>query len=346
MKAFIMAAGVGTRLEPLTMAVPKPMVPVCNVPVMLYNIELLKKYGIKDITANLHYFPEHIQGYFKDGKDLGVKITYSYEEELMGTAGGVLKMADSCGKQSSSIIVLSSDVLMDIDLKKLIDFHKKKKALATVALVDVDDPSEYGVVILDDDCKVSAFQEKPKKEKALSCLANTGVYIFEKEVLSMIPEDKFYDFGKQLFPELVKDKKAFYGWNTKDYWIDIGTVNNYVKANIDLAGGKLKFQNTRHSRKLVLGKNCRVSESAILSGTVIIGDNSIIRGNCRLTDSIIWADTVIDAGCRVEKSIIGNWCYLGENTRVGKGSIISNRCKTQPGTQVAPGSMIIPDQTF
>ena len=346
MKAFIMAAGVGTRLEPLTMAVPKPMVPVCNLPVMLYNIELLKKYGIKEITANLHYFPEQIQGYFKDGKDLGVKINYSFEEELMGTAGGVLKMAKTCDKPFCAFIVLSSDVLMDIDLKKLIDFHKKKKALATVALVEVDDPSEYGVVILDDNGKISSFQEKPKKEKALSRLANTGVYIFEKEVLSMIPDDKFYDFGRQLFPELVKKKKAFYGCNSKDYWIDIGTVNNYVKANLDLAGGKVKFQHAGLSRKLVLGKNCKVSESAILSGTVIIGDNCVIRDNCRLTDSIIWSDTVIDAGCRVEKSIIGNWCYLSENTRVEKDSIISNRCKTKPGTHVNPGSTIIPDQTF
>ncbi|MEK7377006.1 MAG: nucleotidyltransferase family protein, partial [Candidatus Margulisiibacteriota bacterium] len=257
MKAFIMAAGVGTRLEPLTLAVPKPMVPVCALPVMQYNIELLKKYGIKDITANLHYFPEQIQGYFKDGKDLGVSISYSYEEELMGTAGGVLKMALSCDKPFSSFIVLSSDVLMDIDLKKLIDFHKKNKALATVALVQVKDPCEYGVVILDDRSKVRAFQEKPKKEKALSKLANTGVYIFEKEILSMIPKDTFYDFGRQLFPELVKNKKAFYGYAASDYWIDIGTVHNYVKANLDLAGGKVKLKNAGHSRKIVIGKNCR-----------------------------------------------------------------------------------------
>ena len=336
MKAFIMAAGVGTRLEPLTLAVPKPMVPLCNIPVMQYNIQLLKKHGIKDITANLHYFPEQIQGFFKDGRDLGVKITYSYEEQLMGTAGGVLKMAESCSGDFSDFIVLSSDVLMEVDLKKLIAFHKKKKALATVALVEVEDPSEYGVVILGKDSRVEAFQEKPKKEKALSCLANTGVYVFKKEVLSMIPKNRFFDFGRELFPGLVKDKKAFYGYAEKNYWIDIGTINSYIKANHDLVS----------PRKILLGKNTRISESTILSGTIIIGDNCLIRDNCRLHDCIIWSDTVIDKGCAAEGAIIGSWCYLSENTSVGKGSIISNRCKTGPGTSLQPGSMIIPDQTF
>ncbi|MFA5097955.1 MAG: NDP-sugar synthase [Candidatus Margulisiibacteriota bacterium] len=346
MKAFIMAAGVGTRLEPLTLALPKPMVPLCNLPAMLYNIELLKKHGIKDITANLHYFPEQIQGYFKNGKEFGVELSYSYEEELLGTAGGVHKMARSTKKPFSTFVVLSSDVLMDIDLKKLIDFHKKKKALATIALVKVEDPSEFGVVILEKDSRIKAFQEKPKKEEALSLLANTGVYVFEKEVLDLIPEGSFYDFGRQLFPALVKENKPFYGFDSSSYWLDIGTIPNYIKANFDLAGGKVKARGMTHSRKIVLGRNSRISESTLLSGTIIIGDNCTIRDNCRLNDCIIWPDTVIGQGCSVDGSIIGSWCYLSENTVVGPGSIIANRCKTRPASRLKPGSLIPPDKTI
>lgn len=340
MRAFIMAAGVGTRLEPLTLAVPKPLVPVCNVPVMQYNIELLKKNGIKDITANLHYFPEQIESYFRDGKTFGVNLTYSFEEELMGTAGGVKIMARSCRSLDDRFVVLSSDVLCDVDLKELISFHKKKNAAATIALVEVDDPSEFGVVILDKNNKITAFQEKPKKAKALSRLANTGLYVFDRSILSMIPDNKIYDFGRQLFPELIKRGLPFYGFRQKGYWKDIGNIKNYKEANIELL--KMKSR----GKSVLIGKNCRINRNAVLKGNVIVGDNSLIRENAVIKDTIIWPETVIDSGVRIDSSIIGSWCYIESDSVIENNCIIASRCRVRSGSRIASSSFYIPDQVI
>lgn len=334
MKAFIMSAGVGNRLEPLTLAIPKPLVPVCNIPVMQKNIELLKKNGIKDITANLHYFPEQIRNYFGDGHSFGVSMKYSFEESLLGTAGGVLKMASSCGLSDDIFIVLSSDVVMDIDLKKLIAAHKKKKALATIALVEVEDPSEYGVVVLGKEDRITAFREKPKIEEAPGRTVNTGVYVFGKEILSLIREKRFRDFGKEVFPYLVSVGLPVYGCRSKAYWKDIGNVVNYKQANLDMIRGSGN----------VIGTGAKVSKEALLEGCVIIGENCIIRSGAVIRDSIIWRDTVIDADALVDSSIIGSWCYLEAGSRVDKDCVIANRCRVKAGSVITSNTSLNPDQ--
>jgi len=241
MKAFIMAAGVGSRLEPITQSIPKPLVPVNGKPVMQHNIELLKKHGFTDITANLHSFPEKIRQYFGDGSAFGVTIRYSLEETLMGTAGGVKKMASLAAvKSGESVLVTSGDILTDIDLSAMKAFHEKKKSAATIALVKVADTGHYGVVITDGDGKITAFQEKPKKGDELSDSVNTGIYILDGSVLDLIPADTHFDFGRQLFPLLVSKKLPFYGYLSSSYWIDIGTMENYKKALADAP--KLFFQ--------------------------------------------------------------------------------------------------------
>lgn len=234
MKALVMAAGVGSRLEPITQSIPKPLVPINGKPVMQYNIELLKKHGFTDITANLHYFPEQIKDFFGDGSKFGVKIKYSFEEVLLGTAGGVKKMASIAGiSKNEAFLVMSSDILTNIDLSALSAFHLSKKALATLALAKVADTEHYGVVITDPEGRITAFQEKPKKGEELSNCVNTGIYIFEAAILDMIPENTHFDFGKQLFPKLVRDRLPFFGFDTDSYWIDVGNLNNYKKADSD-----------------------------------------------------------------------------------------------------------------
>lgn len=338
MKAFIMAAGVGTRLEPLTLAVPKPMVPVCNIPVMQHNIELLKKHGINDIVANLHYFPEQIECYFRNGRAFGVNLEYSYEENLMGTAGGVKKMASSARLSDQYFVVLSSDVLMDIDLKALISFHKKKKALATIALTEVEDTSEFGVVILDKDWKITAFQEKPKKKDALSNLINTGVYIFNREILSMIPDKEVFDFGRQLFPRLVKNGFAFYGMKQNGYWKDIGSIENYKAGNFETLKKKGKGNN------ILIGKNCKIDPGVRLEGNVIIGDNCLVRQGTEIKSSIIWSETVIDSGVKIDSSIIGSWCYIERGAVIEKDCVVGNRCRIRADRTIKWRTSIKPDQ--
>jgi NDP-sugar pyrophosphorylase family protein len=363
MKAFIMAAGFGTRLEPLTLAVPKPMVYVANRPIMQHNLELLKKHGIVDICANIHYFPEQIEAYFGSGSEFGVKLSYSYEESLLGTAGGVRKMAEISGGVDDTFVVLSSDALTDIDLDSLVAFHKRKGAIATIALYSVLDTSHFGVVVLDDKDKVTAFQEKPPVGKALTNLANTGIYIFEPEIMDLIPKNQFYDFGQQLFPRLVKGKKELYGYCMNEYWSDVGNLEQYTVANFDVLNQNIQTpmhlgQNEEGiwigdnvligkdvvlEPPMILGDGVQILDGSHIVGPTIIGDKTVVSGNSRITRSIIWSEVTIGAHCAIDESIIGCWCQLQDRVKIGVGSVLANRCRISKGSVVAPESRIKPN---
>ena len=365
MKAFILAAGYGKRLEPLTKAVPKPMCPVANKPIMQYNIELLKKYGIRDLTANIHYFPEQVENYFGDGSAFGVNLKYSFEEELLGTAGGAKMMAASV-KTNETFIVIASDILTDINLSRMIAYHKSRKALATIALVPVKDVSQYGVVLMDEKGKISDFQEKPSRDEARSDLVNTGIYIFEPEILDVIPSGKFHDFGKDVFPELVKNGADFYGYKMVEYWNDVGGLEKLRTANSDILQGRVRAQvpAKRSGKSTWIGKGAQVDRSAKFEGTIILGDNTIIGKNVEIygdvsvgdkcfigdgsviSDSVIWSDTRVGAGSRLDKCIIGNWCGIEDNVKIDEGCVVSNRCRIRHGVRLEPHSKIEPDRTI
>jgi mannose-1-phosphate guanylyltransferase len=346
MKAYVMAAGVGTRLEPLTLAVPKPMVPVCNIPIMEYNISLLKKNGLLDITANLHYFPEHIENYFKDGSSHGVRMSYSFEEELMGTAGGVKKMAGLSGLSAGdNAVVLSADVLTDINLGALIDFHKDSGSKATMALVEVDDTSEFGVVVTDNAGRITAFQEKPKKEEALSRLVNTGVYILEKEVIDLIPPETFYDFGKQLFPLLVKNNVPFFGFSAGSYWKDIGNISNYLGANFDAARGTIKtsFDSGKALRPgVVVSAGSHVDDGVVFSGAAVIGPGCTIEKGVSVKDSVLWSGVRVGKDASIDSCVIGSHCIIEAGCSIGKGSVIAGGNHIKKGSVLPENTMIPP----
>jgi len=343
MKALIMAAGYGTRLEPLTIAVPKPMVPIVNWPTMHHNIQLLKQHGFSQITANIHYHPEQIENYFGDGHWLGVNLAYSYEEKLLGTAGGVRRMAEEIAGVKETFLVLSSDALTDINLKRLVDFHKSKHALVTMALSRVGDPSHFGVVVCDEQRKIVEFQEKPPAASAKSDWVNTGIYVIEPQVLQLIPPGP-YDFGKQLFPRLVAEQAAVYGYPMLEYWSDVGNLTQYVQSNYDAMQGRVRLQipgkkqgkatwigerevvdrSARFEGTVVIGDRCRVGRDVYIKDAVI-GDKCIIGDNAVITGSVIWSDTVVGAGCIVDRAVVGNWCHLETKARVEEGAVIANR---------------------
>ena len=231
MKAMIMAAGVGSRLMPLTTEIPKPMVPMANIPLMESTVKLLHRHGFNDLICNLHYHARNISSYFGDGSEFGVSMQYSLEKELMGTAGGVKNCEWFL---DDTFIVISGDALTDIDLGGLLQAHRNKGALATIALKDVEEVEHFGVVITDEKGKIQKFQEKPRPEEALSHHANTGIYVFEPELFKHIPVRQFYDFGKQVFPHLVKAGAPFYGVPVKDYWCDVGSISTYCQAHRDI----------------------------------------------------------------------------------------------------------------
>ncbi|MFA4843827.1 MAG: NDP-sugar synthase [Candidatus Margulisiibacteriota bacterium] len=363
MKALIMAAGYGTRLEPLTLAIPKPMAPIVNLPTMRHNIELLKKHGFDQITANIHYHPEQIENYFGDGDAFGVNLNYSFEEELLGTAGGVKKMA-RIARIDETFVVLSSDALTSINLTKLVEHHKKKQALATIALSQVSDVSEFGVVIQDESGRIIGFQEKPKPADALSDLANTGIYVFEPEILPLIP-DGFHDFGRELFPRLVADQAAIYGYKMLEYWNDVGGLEKYIQSNYDALKGALQIRipgkklsssswvgerekiepSARFEGAVIIGDRCQVGKDVYVKDAVI-GDKCVIGDGAVITGSVLWADVVVSAGAQVDGSVIGSFCHIGRGAKVGSGGVIANRCVIRPDSDVPKMSRLKPDTIY
>ncbi len=332
MKAFIMAAGEGTRLRPLTYIRPKPLVPLENKPIISRIISLLKGNGISDIIINLHYKKERIKEFLGDGKDFGVNITYSEEEVLLGTAGGVKKVEDLL---PDTFVVISGDIATDINISEMVAFHKKKGALVTLAVTIVDDPTKYGVVSLNSDGKIQKFVEKPSRDKVFSPIVNAGIYVLEKEVLKEIPEGIFYDFGKQLFPALMEKHAPLYGYLSSGYWMDIGSISDYKKVHSDIGDGKLQIPHygelftdnvrigigtyvdrAKFFGSVFIGNGVELEEGVTVVGPSFIGDFVKIEKGVKIEGSIIWDNVYIEESSTIVRSVIG------DNTRILKESYI------------------------
>ena len=227
MKAMILAAGEGTRLRPLTLERPKPMLPIGGKPLLEHIIDLLKRHGIRAMAINLHYKPEVVMDYFGHGQRFGVEITYSVEDPILGTAGAVKKLQEYF---KDTFLVIYGDLLTNIDITSLVEYHQIKGGMITVALYRVENPSACGIVELSGEGRIRRFVEKPPPEEVFTDLANAGVYVVESEVLDYIPPETFYDFGQDLFPVMLEKGVPIYGYPIDDYLIDIGTLEKYERA--------------------------------------------------------------------------------------------------------------------
>ncbi len=316
MKAMVLAAGVGSRLDPLTASTPKPLVPVANFPVMEHLLNLLKGHGFTDVIANLHYLPEGLIDYFGDGKKFGTNVQFRVEEKLSGDAGGVRYCRDFL--QDGTFVVLMGDLLTDADLSYIVAEHKRKKAVASIALKQVADVTRFGVAVLNDDKFIVGFQEKPAKEEALSNLASTGIYILEPEVFEHIPASGDFGFGRQLFPNLVKAGLPVLGVEIESYWSDVGTLEQYQISNFDVLSGRFKTDLPGYKKEkrgqynlylaehavvdssvtvegnVIVGKGSQIKANVVLKGNVVIGDHCVIEADCQLSDSILWPDSKIE----------------------------------------------------
>ena len=364
-KAMVLAAGLGTRLRPLTDLISKPMAPIVNRPVMEHIIKLLAGHGFKDIVCNLHYFPDEIKNYFGDGSKWGVNIVYSFEEELLGTAGGVKKVEDFF--QGQTFLVVSGDALTDIDLSSAYDFHKEKKGEATLVLTRVEDTSQFGVVLLDDEKRIKGFQEKPLSGEAKSALANSGIYFFESSIFRyMPPKGQFYDFGKNLFPDLLRRDVPYYGYRHKRYWNDVGSLDEYQMGNFDALEGKVKVDIPGKMIKegVWIGRNCKIQEDVIIIPPVCIGDDCIIKSGAKLYGPIILGDnTTVDERAILYRGIKWGSGYIGkdasligaiigyaaeiknkasvlEKAVIGSRSIIKDGIKIHPSVKIMTGEVI------
>jgi len=339
MKAIIMAGGEGSRLRPLTCDLPKPMVPLVNRPVMHYSIELLKKYGIRDIGATLQYLPDEIISYFQDGSEYGVNLKYFIEDKPLGTAGSV---KNACEFLDEPFIVVSGDALTDINLKKAIDFHIQHKSKATLVLKSVRVPLEYGVVVTDDEGKIKRFLEKPNWGEVFSDTVNTGIYILEPEVLDYLEKDKKYDFSQDLFPRLLKENQPLYGYITDEYWCDIGNAQTYSSSHWDMLDGKVSLPifGRRIMEGVWVGEGVEIDSSAHIEGPCCIGDYTRIRANaCIGPYSVIGAYCDIDSDASIKRSILWDHARIGRYSEI-RGAVICNKAELKEKTSLYEGAVV------
>jgi len=331
---MILAAGKGTRVQPLTHDMPKPMIPILGKPVMEYLIEHLARHGIHEIMVNVSYLHEQIENYFGDGSRFGVEIGYSFEGDLrggevvpqpIGSAGGVRKIQDFGGFFDTTTLVLCGDALIDLDIGAALAEHRQQRAEASVIASEVpwEAVSDYGVVVTDDHGRISSFQEKPEREEARSNWASTGIYIFEPTVIGRIPTRTFYDIGSQLFPDLVSSRAPFYAQRQRFNWIDIGKVSDYWTVCQRVMQGEVAGMRMPGSQSRVgiwEGLNVRVDASRdALAGPVHIGSGSHIEQGARVT-----GPTWIGHGCVIEAGAHVSRCVLFPYTRVSAGAVFED----------------------
>ena len=298
---MLLAAGLGTRLRPITYEVPKPLVPVLGTPVMEHIVRLLARHGFDDVICNLHYFPDQIERRFGDGSKWGVRLSYSHEEELLGTAGGVRNVRDHFGDQT--FLIISGDALTDIDLTALWEAHRAKGGIATLSLKRADDTSQIGVVIVGEDGRIQGFQEKPDPAEALSNLGNCGIYVMEPEIFDYFPDPPFVDWALDVFPTLLEQDVAFYGHEISEYWNDIGNIKEFRQGNFDALAGDVgvEFDAGRvnpaglalDEPPVYVGEGCEIGPDARLTGPLVLGDRCRVGEGASIRDSVLWPGTEI-----------------------------------------------------
>ena len=346
MKALILAGGKGTRLRPLTVYTPKPIVPFLNQPFLLFQLETLRRAGIEDITLSLSYQPDKIEQILGDGSDFGVNLRFVTEPAPMGT-GGAYKFAAEDLRETT--VVFNGDILTDIDISKVIEFHREKKAEATIVLTPVENPAAYGLVETEADGKVLKFREKPTPEELADLTTNNinaGIYILEPSVLDIIPKSENTSFEYKVFPDLLAHEKPFYAFIMQEnYWRDIGNPNSYLAAHHDFLNGKIKnleFEKSTNyeaataaiiDKKSIIGADCIIKPNARIINSVL-GAGVHVEEKAVIENSVIWSHTRISSAAKIQNAIIGRSCYIGKNAVVGDGAVLGDKTSLTDYTKV------------
>ena len=330
---MVLAAGLGTRLRPVTWSIPKPMVPVMNRPVMEHILRLLADHGFEEVVANLHWFPDVIENWFGDGTIAGLELRYSPEEALLGTAGGVRNAAAMLGDE---FLVISGDALTDIDLSAMREFHRSHDGIATLATRRVEDTSGFGVVITDEADRIQGFQEKPDPSEALSDLANCGIYMFDSAIFDFFPgagestlagpgdPEGFADWAYDVFPALLESGEPFYSHEVEAYWNDIGTIPEMLKGNFDGLSGAISLdpglpelaegvwapagfdlEGREIEGPVLIGEGVEVGDGVTMTGPLVIGQGCRIGDGARLKESVLTSGAGIDPGGYLVGGVLG-----------------------------------------
>jgi mannose-1-phosphate guanylyltransferase/phosphomannomutase len=334
-----MAGGEGTRLRPLTSNQPKPMVPIVGKPCMEHILELLRSHGFEDVVVTVAFLPQAIRSYFGDGGNLGLNIEYSVEESPLGTAGSVRLASD---RLDETFLVISGDALCDIDLAKIVEFHKQKKAAVTIGLKSVDNPLEFGIVVTDEDGRVERFLEKPSWGQVFSDTINTGIYVLEPEVLRHIPTDRPYDFSKELFPLLLEMGRPIYGYVCEGYWQDIGNLDQYRQANFDALDEKVKLniEGLKIRGDVWIGAGVEIDDVEGVEGPAYVGNYCTISPESSVGPyTVLSPGTTLRERSRVSRSVVDSSCYIGRSASV-EGAIVGRNCDIRAHARVHEGVAI------
>jgi NDP-sugar pyrophosphorylase family protein len=357
---MIMAAGLGTRLYPLTGLTAKPMVPILNRPVMEHILNLLARHGVREVAANLYHYPDEIRSRFGDGSRFGLALRYKQEKELLGTAGGVGTFREFFA--GGTFVVVSGDALTDVDLSAFVAYHKSTGGLATLVVKRVSDPSLYGVVVHDEQQRVTGFQEKPARDDALSNLCNCGIYAFEPGIFDFIPSGVFTDFARDVFPAMLAAGAGFHVWPLDSYWNDVGNIEQYRLGNFDALLGRVNVIVPGEERStgvwigagteiaasavikppLLIGADCRVEDDATLVGPLIVGDGCVIESGAVLEGVIHWNGVRTGRRAKALGGILGHGVHIQHHAIIHEGAVIGDQCTVAARSIVGPQARLEP----
>jgi len=363
MKATILVGGEATRLHPLTHNIPKAMVPVLNTPFLEYVIRHLSSYGIKDIILSQSHFSQPIESYFGNGSQFGVKLRYIIEDIPLGTAGAVKNVEKHLDE---TFLVLNGDIFTDLDITAMIAFHQARKAKATIALIPVDDPTNYGLVETTTQGRVTRFVEKPNREQITTNVINAGTYILEPDTLNRVPPQTNFSFERELFPLLLDQGEPIYAYPSTVYWMDIGTPEKYLQLHRDLLSGSSVQHSCPVGEEVMIGGGSSIDPTSQMKGPILISDNCIIRRHVRLVGpvvigsdstiledavieaSVIWRNARLEPGVNLRGSIIADNCCLYANSIIhdsvlGDDVTVVSGSKLEPGSKIPPGTVVEPE---
>ena len=360
MKAVILVGGKATRLEPLTCNTPKAIVPVLNTPFLEHVIRHLSRHQIKDIVLAQGHLAQPIEGYLGDGSQFGVRLSYVVEDTPLGTGGAVKNVERSLAE---TFLVLNGDIFTDLDITAMVDFHRKRRAKATIALTPVDDPTSYGLIETDAGGKITRFLEKPKWSEVTTNMVNAGAYIMEPDVLAQMPPETVVSFEREVFPQLLARGEPVYAYSSPAYWIDIGTPEKYLQLHRDLLSGKSSQYALTTGKGVLIGEQCDIHSTARIKGPVVVGANCSIGRQVKLTgpvvigsggtvledsvieESVIWRNARLGPGVHLKNAILADNCCFnagstGEGVVLGDNVTVASDCKLEPGSRIQPGTTV------
>ena len=343
MKAILLAGGKGTRLRPLTIHTPKPIVPIFNRAFLHYQIDLLKQVPeIDEVILSLNYQPRRIEEMFGDGADLGIKIRYVVEPAPLGTAGAIKYAGD---KLTESVVVFNGDVMTELDLAAVIRLHRERQARATIVLTPVENPSAYGLVETDDQGNIRRFIEKPKPEQITTNHINAGIYILEPDTFDRIPSEVPWSIERSYFPSLIERGETFVAYIYNGYWIDIGTPEKYMQVHLDIMDGRFTappFKGVTGARTIV-SPEARIEDGATIQGPVFIDDGVLVKAGARvgpyavlsrqtqveeeaaIERAILWPNCRIGSQASIADAVLGRQCHIGRNVSLNSGAVLGDK---------------------